>query len=491
MDTIPEPFSLCNAPSSLRGGRAGFRVPFGLRDGRAWAPAEVAKGKACGCVCPGCGAPLAAKAQTSRRRRAHFAHLTHVDCQTGRETGIHLRAKQVIAEYRELLLPAWVGDLIDKPNPPRARDEYGQLHQGAVVEYPARRAALQQIELERPFGPFQPDVYALDEVGELLIEIRVAHAVDDTKAAKVQCSGRRMIEIDLSCLDRSVPHDPAAFEHAVLADPVNRAWISCPEADQAWLASKNELDRKIENLNAQRAREREHAIKAAETCARREQIASKGKTARREHVRKLERMKHAADLAQLTDLVSPNRIRGVLREYQVFAEPRTSEMLNAASPAVRSICLRAHADAWIFGVDPALWQLLAHEHFVGKRPPGSRFNQKDVADWVRRSFPYERPLYRLFATQYGKRADARRAGYRKRRLDYWVFTEEENALIPNFYSPVNDFVDRLVAAMLVRRLPVPIGECTVLPPPTSGFRPIAAVAADSTRVELSQRIDPS
>jgi hypothetical protein len=401
-----------------------------------------------------------------------------VDCQTGRETGIHIRAKQVIAEKRELLLPAWVGDLIDKPNPPRARDEYGQLHQGAVVEYPARRAALQQIELERPFGPFQPDVYALDEVGELLIEIRVTHAVDDTKAAKVQCSGRRMIEIDLSCLDRSVPHDPGAFARVVLSDPVNRTWITCPEAEQAWLDSKNELDRKIEDLNAQRAREREHAIKAAEARARQEQIASKGKTARRQHVRQLERKKHAADLAQLTELVSPNRIRDVLRDYQVHAEARTSELLEAASPAVRSACLRAHPDAWIFGVDPALWQLLAHDHFVGKRAPGSRFNQKTVADWVRGSFPYERPLYRLFATQYGKRADARRAGYRKHRLDYWVFTEEENSLIPNFYAPINDFVDRLVAARLVRRLDMPIGECEVLGPTPTGLHPVASVAPE-------------
>ena len=93
MDTIPEPFTLRNPSGNPLARRGGFRVPFGLRDGRVWAPEEVAKGKACGCICPGCHAPLAAKAQESRRKRPHFAHLTDTGCQTGRETGIHQRAK--------------------------------------------------------------------------------------------------------------------------------------------------------------------------------------------------------------------------------------------------------------------------------------------------------------------------------------------------------------------------------------------------------------
>jgi hypothetical protein len=128
-------------------------------------------------------------------------------------------------------------------------------------------------------------------------------------------------------------------------------------------------------------------------------------------------------------------------------------------------------------VDPALWQLLAYDHFVAKHSPSQRFNQKDVAAWVRRSFHSEQVLYRLFVAQYANRAEARRAGYFKRRLDYWVFTEEENARIPNFYAPINDFIDRLEAARVVRHLPAPIGECEVLAPPAAGWLPVAAVAA--------------
>src|SRR3546814_2264314 len=97
MNTFADAFSLCNS-SAGPSRRSGFRVPFGLRDGRAWAPSEVARGKACGCVCPGCGAALVAKAQTSRRRRPHFAHLTDTGCQTGRE-----RSEEHTSELQSLM----------------------------------------------------------------------------------------------------------------------------------------------------------------------------------------------------------------------------------------------------------------------------------------------------------------------------------------------------------------------------------------------------
>lgn len=458
MDTIPEQFSLGNPPMASTSRRGGFRVPFGVKEGRVWAPSEVPKGKACGCVCPGCHAPLAAKAQESRRRRPHFAHLVDTGCQTGRESGIHKRAKQLIVDRQEVVIPAWMGDLVDMPNPPHARDDAGQIHWGRPVERPSRRITLRDLEKERWFGTYQPDVYALDDEGELLIEIRVTHAVGDRKAQRVQAEGRRMIEIDLSQLDRDTPHDLAAFEQAVLGDPANRIWISCPDAVADWQASRQELEAHVASRNLEIARQRDQQAKALETHRAREAQDSKDKDGRKAYMRRLLRSKHADDLAQLFELTAPDRIEQVLREYQTSAEERVGELLDNVPPAVRSACLRAHEHAWVFGVDPALWQLLTYERFVARQPAGARFNQKDVAAWVRRSFQSEKPLYRLFAAQYGQRAEARKAGYSKRRLDYWVFTDEENARIPDFYAPVNEFIDRLEYARLIRRLPAPIGE---------------------------------
>ena len=475
MDTIPEPLVLCNSHQALRPRRSGFRVPFGLRDGKFWAPAEVPRGKACDCVCPGCAAPLAAKAQESRRKRPHFAHLADAGCATGRETGIHGRAKQLIAERQLLVLPAWMGDLIDMPNPPLARDDDGYLHRGRPVDYPARQVGLYGVEVERSFGEYQPDVVAHDDSGELLIEIRVTHAVDERKAKRVLAHGRRMIEIDLSQFARDTPHDTAAFEHAVLSNLANRDWISFPEAVIDWQASKRDLDVQIDERNQEIARMRGQRARAAEQRQVRETQEMKDKAGRRAYKRSQLRAKHAEDLAQLMQLTAPDRIELVLREYQVEAEARVGELLDRAPPAVRSACLRVHHDAWVFGVDPVLWQLLACQHFVATQSPGFRFNQKDVAAWVRRSFRAERALYRLFVTQYAGRAEARRAGFNKHRLAFWAFTEEENARIPNFYEPINELIRRLEASKLIRALPAPFGECEVLPPPHGGLHPVAHV----------------
>ena len=95
------------------------------------------------------------------------------------------------------------------PNPPQAQDDGGQWHNGRKVGLPGHTVALQGIEVERRFGTYTPDVSAIDPSGILLIEIRVTHAVDDGKATRVDAHGYRMVEIDLSHLDRNTPHDLA------------------------------------------------------------------------------------------------------------------------------------------------------------------------------------------------------------------------------------------------------------------------------------------
>jgi hypothetical protein len=144
-----------------------------------------------------------------------------------------------------------------------------------------RRVGLRDIEVERSFGTYQPDLYAMDEAGELLIEIRVTHAVDDRKAARVQAQGLRMVEIDLSQLHRNTPHDQNAFEQAVLFDPANRGWISCPEAVADWQDSKRELDEQVAVRNGEIAQEREQLARAAQARRQRETQEAKDKDGRK------------------------------------------------------------------------------------------------------------------------------------------------------------------------------------------------------------------
>lgn len=324
MTTIPKPFRLSNAPKSPG---SPLRVPFGLKDGRALAPSEVAKGKACGCVCPSCGTPLAAKAHASRKRRPHFAHMAGTDCRTGRETGIHLRAKQLIADRLRLFLPAWDGFPPDLPNPPSGRDIEGVRHEGLWIDVPGKLTSLLSAEMEARLGGYVPDILARDDEGELLIEIRVTHAVGETKAERVAADGWRLLEIDLSGMDRDLPHDPEAFEWTVLEDPAIRHWVAHPRAVASWHQSNAELEETISKRNI----EIEEARRASEAVAQQRQEAAasaeKQKSARREYMRLRERQPYLDSLARLDRLTDPSRVAALTAELRVAAADRVQALL--------------------------------------------------------------------------------------------------------------------------------------------------------------------
>lgn len=458
--------------------RNGLRVPFGLRDGRVWAPREVEPGLACGCVCPACHQPLIAKAIGSSKRVPHFAHCGELACETGAETGIHLRAKQVIADRRRVLLPAWGGNLLDRPNPPAGRDNLRRLHEGDQVNLASSEASLQEVHPEYVMDGFTPDVHALDADGELLIEIRYTHAVDEQKAERVRAGGYRMIEINLSGMDRDTPHDPDAFERLVLDDPGNRSWICCPTAEGAWDESKRRLDARIDEINRQieedALREQQEARQRLEAF----QAGAKDKAGRRAFMRQKLRTRHLPALAELPKRVAPDRVASLTAEFEAQAADRIAELRQGLPSALERACMAPDEDEWIYGVAPALWRLSLLRHYVQRLGPGDRINNRDVFQWVKRSFPIDMDLYGLFMAQYGARREAREAGYHKRTLDFWAFTEEENALIPNFYLPVNRFIERLAWLRLLKPVAGEVGGYEVVAPPEHGMFPDAAVAPD-------------
>lgn len=215
------------------------QIPFGLRDGRIWAPLEVENGEACGCVCPACGGPLVAK-HGHGRRRPHFSHRTATECSGNLESAIHRRAKQLICDNLSILLPTWTG-LPGFPNPPIAQTVSGRRIAGDKIVWPAETVSLCGGQLEPDFGLFRPDVAARDDQGELLIEIRATHAVDDAKAALVRQGKHRMIEIDLSRMSSDSLFDPEGFKNQVLFSQTNRTWISHPAAERAWKLARDRV----------------------------------------------------------------------------------------------------------------------------------------------------------------------------------------------------------------------------------------------------------
>ena len=428
-------------------------VPFGLKSGRMVRVEEVPKGLSCGCVCPACGYALVAKAKDSRHRRPHFAHYRDADCRTGFETTVHKAAKQLIADRLHLCLPGWDGDL-DMPNPPILPDDAGFIHQGRPVDYPPVRVPLVSVDLERSKGDYTPDVSAHDAQGELLIEVRVSHAVDERKRRRVQSEGIRMLEIDLSRLTLAQSLEPLVFEREVLENTANRIWISCPAATDAWRHSRDELKVHIQQVNkeiaAARLREAKKLAEQRKIIAA-EQERQEAKAANREVYRDRRRMPFLQDLAILPSLVTPEAIRTRLRAFEDRDMDSLAEGLGAiASEPLRALLSQYHRNAWIYGAHPVLWQLGVYQQFVKDQQSGYLFNQRDVARWVRDQYGVEDSLYRLFVTQYKARTEARAGGFRKKRISAWFFSEQENLMIPNFYEPIGAFIMGLVKSGLLR-----------------------------------------
>lgn len=92
---------------------------------------------------------------------------------------------------------------------------------------------------------------------------------------------------------------------------------------------------------------------------------------------------------------------------------------------------------------------------------GAQFNQRDLARWVMQQFGREEVLYTLFRAQYMFRSKVRNAGIRKHRISFWAFTDLENSQIPDFYKPINSFVDRLIYVGALQRVPDILGEVRI------------------------------
>lgn len=175
------------------------------------------------------------------------------------------------------------------------------------------------------------------------------------------------------------------------------------------------------------------AAKRAEKMVQRE--------ARREEIRVRERSLYLNQLEKLPGLVDASRIKNLLDSYRQSTDAILAKLLASRMPEnLQGAILDEDSDGWIYGVDSSVWRLGAYEQFFGSAAPGDLVSHADVARWVLSAYPKEEELCDLFIAQYKARREARQLGYLKSSLSYWVFTAEENRMIPNFYSPVNRFL---------------------------------------------------
>lgn len=184
----------------------------------------VERGLACGCVCPNCGATL--QARKGRKNRHHFAH--HVagkgadTCEGGRESALHAAARQAIASWRSIELPAL---LVEEG--------------GRRASLPGRTLSL--LRSERPDdeggivywgrGRVRPDVVLHAEAEQVWCEVMVTHPVGELKRSRLRYHNVSTLEFDLSEMHRSGGWTLATLDHALRSDSSIRRWAFHPEEE--------------------------------------------------------------------------------------------------------------------------------------------------------------------------------------------------------------------------------------------------------------------
>ena len=158
------------------------------KEGRIRSVEEVARGLACECVCPSCGAPVIAR--QGAVREWHFAHAAESDCKGGMETALHLAAKQLLLENGGLTIPE-----IRVQREVRLPD--GRVGKGEAYR-PEQWVDFQSVEAEKTVGTIRPDIVAVVGPEMLFIEIAVTHFVDEEKRSILTSYEVPTIEIDLA-----------------------------------------------------------------------------------------------------------------------------------------------------------------------------------------------------------------------------------------------------------------------------------------------------
>ena len=437
------------------GSAASLRVPFGLRDGRMWLPRQVANGLACGCQCPSCGQPLLAR-NAGSRRRAHFAHHADRACSGAFESSVHRMAKQLICEQLRVKLPAWDG-AEGMPNPIEVTDDRGGKLRSQRVDFPTRDSLLYRAVAETTVHDYRPDVLAEDAEGELLIEIRVSHAVGDLKARNVRSEGRRMIEINLSGVTATQAEDPAVFEALVLDTADNRSWISCPPATEAWRAARDALALR---LTARNRRIADHEARRAEIARRRAQKEQE-RAIWLDQEKAAFREPYVDDLHYLLQASRPEAVAAKYAALQKRDEAKADRLLalipELLQPALRS----STGPAWAYQAHYLLWQPALYLQFIDGKPIGHPVSRGELGRWLRATYGVDAVLWRLFMAQWQERQQARQSGRKKWSLFLWYFTEEENRAIPNFFDCITGLIHKLIGTGVLEQDPEPGGDLIV------------------------------
>lgn len=216
-----------------------------LLDGRPVTPSEVGRGRECGCICAGCGAPLVARKGSIRRH--HFAHVCGQRCaDSSLESLLHRLAKRRVCEPgfrlnlpRYLYRPPRAARPLEDPERPIVIPVQGVREAAIVVAEGAEELKLGNVRADAVIWVGRPGARK-----QLIVEIAVQHPCGRGKRARIRRTGIPAIEIHLEQLAEEVRGERL---DCPLADALDRALADATNID--WLYHPGE-----ERLRARLAR---------------------------------------------------------------------------------------------------------------------------------------------------------------------------------------------------------------------------------------------
>lgn len=178
---------------------------------------EVKNGLECNCICPNpqCNAPLIAK-NDGEKNAHHFAHYGEDECEHGYESMLHLMAKRILIEEKQLCLPR---RHLNFPNTFNSRE---------IVKEDSKYIFDNVEEEKRLYEEglsIIPDIVLTMNNKKLLVEIYVTHKIDGSKHNKIKELGLSAIEIDLSKISRGKEINYEWLRKILVEEIELKSWI--------------------------------------------------------------------------------------------------------------------------------------------------------------------------------------------------------------------------------------------------------------------------
>lgn len=220
------------------------------------------RGLSAQCICPHCKSNLVARFPNSDPNfTSHFAHYNLQNCTMAFETAIHMKAKEIIEEEKQLVLPELIV-------------EYKNIH-GTVVE--ESLFYFDEIKNEVRLGDIQSDLIAIKSNRQLFIEIYVTHKVDLDKKKKLEKIGVSTVQIDLSNLygRKELWTDTQFLRHVLIEKVENKKWIYNARVEEQLRQMKakyEKIQRELEKIKV-----KEKRLKQKEVEREQKRIAEKEK----------------------------------------------------------------------------------------------------------------------------------------------------------------------------------------------------------------------